>query len=464
MNRLGLGSVAGVRLGVVVGMTGCMAMIATAMAEERRVATAGELTAALEAAAEGDEIVLAPGTYAGGLYRENLRGVTIRSAERDNPAVIDGGSYGLQLSDPVQVALSDLVFQGQAENGINIDDGGSYETPARSIRLTRITVKDIVEKGNHDAIKMAGVEDFLINGARIENWGTEGSAIDFVGCRNGLVQNSLLIHTALTVGGSGIRPKGGSKDIVIRANRIEMPVGTGRGIQAGGSTDAEFFRFAEGDKNYEADTITIEGNVIVGGGAAFSWVNIDGGIIHHNFVQGSAPWVVRILNENPGTPIVVTKNGAFHDNEIAFETGGAFNSAVNVGDDTEPGTFRFSRNRWLNLAGPTPDGSRPKLPVKESDGVYGEPLTNAPDRVQVWEFPWGKWLVNATAKSRSVEVPDHAVLKQAVSVKSARFGPLDERPLTGTWRSEDLAGQKLTLPAMSQAILINPETCSGCLD
>lgn len=456
MHRLGFS--------VVALVASCIALGGMARAEERRVTTAEEFSAALDAAGEGDDIVLEPGTYAGELYRENLRQVTIRSADPDNPAVIEGGDYGLHLADPVEVTLSDLVFQGQADNGINIDDADSYETPARGIRLIRITVKDIVNSGNHDAIKMAGVEDFLIDGARIENWGDDGSAIDFVGCRNGLVQNSLLIHTALEVGGSGMRPKGGSKDIVIRANRIELPVAAGRAIQAGGSTDTEFFRFIEGDKDYEADRITIEGNVVVGGGAAFSWVNIDGGLVHHNLVQGPAPWVMRILNENPGTPIVVTRNGEFRDNEIAFETGGEFNTAVNIGDDTEPETFQFVRNHWLNLADTTPDGSRPRLPTEESDGVYGEELRNAPDRVQVWEFPWGKWLVNATADSRSVELPDHADFKRVLPAEAAEFSPLDQRPLSGTWSPEDLPDATVTLPAMSQAILVNPETCRDCFD
>ena len=433
-------------------------------ANVRRIRSAEEFSAALGVAVAGDEIVLEPGTYAGQLTRDGLRQVTIRSADPANPAVIEGGDYGLHLTDPVQVTLSDLVFQGQAQNGINIDDAGSFETPARAIRLIRITVKDMVKSGNHDAIKMSGVEDFLIDGARIENWGNDGSAVDFVGCRNGLVQNSLLIHTALKAGGSGIRPKGGTKNVVIRANRIELPVATGRAIQAGGSTDAEFFRFAEGDKDYEADRITIEGNVVVGGGAAFSWVNIDGGIVHHNLVQGPAPWVMRILNENEGSAIVVTKNGQFHDNDVAFETGGTFNTAVNIGDGTEPDTFRFARNHWLNLADPTPDGSRPKLPTKEINGVYGEALRNAPDRVQIWEFPWGKWLVNATAEERSVEVPDHAQFKHVLGGKAARFSSLDKAPLAGSWTAVDLPGESVTLPAMSQVILINPETCSGCLE
>jgi hypothetical protein len=325
-------------------------------------------------------------------------------------------------------------------------------------------VKNILKPGNHDGIKMAGVEGFLIDGVRVENWGSEGSAIDFVGCRDGIVQNSLLIHSFLDVGGSGIRPKGGSKDIVIRANRIQLPVASGRAIQAGGSTDAEFFRFAAGDSDYEAAEITIEGNVVIGGGSAFSWVNIDGGLVHHNLVQGPAPWVMRILNENPRTEIVVTKNGEFADNEIAFETGGDFNAAVNVGDDTEAESFRFARNRWLNLADATAEGSRPKLPVEESDGVYGEQLTNSPDRIQVWQFPWGKWLVNATPDAATIDVPDSAKFKIVSSRKDATFSPSSERPLAGSWSAKDLDEGSLAMSAMSQAILINLDTCQGCLN
>jgi len=444
----------GLGLLVVVAATGLAGMYGPAWAGERRVATPEELTAALVAAAPGDEIALQPGTYAGDLYRENLQQVTIRSADRENPAVIKGGDYGLMLSDATDVTLSDLVFEEQLRNGINIDDAGSYETPARNIRLIRITVRNIVESGNNDAIKMAGVDGFVIDGARIEDWGDDGSAIDFVGCRNGLVQNSLLIHTALKFG-SGIRPKGGSKDIVIRANRVEIPIGTGRAIQAGGSTDAEFFRFAEGDKDYEADGITIEGNVIIGGGAAISWVNIDGGVVHHNLVQGPSPWVMRILNENEGNDIVDTRNGAFHDNEIAFATGGDFNRAVNVGNETEPETFQFTRNRWLNTADPTPDGSKPQLPAAESDGVYGEELHNAADRVQVWVFPWGQWLVNATPEEASVDIDEPGSFKRVEPGEGASFSPLAERPLSGTWSAQDLPGNSLTMPAMSQAILIN---------
>ncbi len=84
---------------IVALLAGCMSLVAAAEAEERRVTNAEELSAALEAAGEGDEIVLEPGTYAGQLTRDSLRQVTIRSADPGNPAVIEGGDYGLHLTE-----------------------------------------------------------------------------------------------------------------------------------------------------------------------------------------------------------------------------------------------------------------------------------------------------------------------------------------------------------------------------
>ena len=88
---------------------------------------------------------------------------------------------------------------------------------------------------------------------------------------------------------------------------------------------------------------------------------------------------------------------------------------------------------------------------------------DAPDRVQVWSSRWGKWLVNATAEERSVEVPDHAQFKHVLGAKTARFSPLDTAPLAGSWTGMAVSGASVTLPAMSQVILINPATCGGCL-
>lgn len=446
---------------VVLALPFAFAVACPAHAAQRVVSTADELSAALEAAEPGDEIVLKPGTYAGGLYRENLADVTIRSADVGRPAVIDGGDFGLMLSDPVDVVLANVVFERQLENGINIDDAGSPETPARGVSLIGVTVRDIQHEGNHDGIKLAGVQDFLIAGVTVENWGTEGSAIDFVGCHRGLVENNFLKHDGLAVSGSGIRPKGGSKDIVLRANRVELPVGKGRALQAGGVTDAEFFRFADGEADYEASEISVEGNVVIGGASAFSWVNIDGGVFHHNFVYRPGQWVMRILNENEGTSIVPTRNGQLLDNDIVFsDTEDEFNRAVNEGDAVEPGTFQFARNRWYNLA--NPKASRPKLPAEETDGVYGEASLRSTEAPQVWDFPWGKWIVNANPARMTVEIEGYEGLQAAVPGKGSKFEPLLDDPLTGAWTALPLKGGTADLQPMSQLILIDSAACGGC--
>ena len=424
-------------------------------AEQRVVSNNEELASALEAAAPGDEIVLQPGTYTGGVYREGLRQVIIRSADPAKQAVIEGGDYGLMLSDAVDVTIANLTFRKQAGIGINIDDAESHETPSSGIKLLNVTVRDMSEAGNHDGIKLSGVKDFLIDGCRVENWGNDGSAIDFVGSHYGLVQNCWLRHKALEIGGSGIRPKGGAKFITIRANRIELPIGNGRAIQAGGSTDSEYFRFVDGDSNYEARGIVMEGNVIIGSGAPFSWVNIDGGIAHHNLVHRPGQWVIRVLNENPETDIVDTRNGQFHDNVVVInDTDEEFNEAVNSSDETHPESFIFARNQWFNISNPTLDGSKPALPAEEVDGVYGQKPSVRVDAPQVWEFPWGMWIVNANPEPMAVDIADAPRLRRAIGAEGSQFKPLYEQPLEGRWQLQAIANPRMEVPPFSQVVLI----------
>ena len=401
-----------------------------------------------------------PGIYTGGHYRANLNRVTIRSADPSNQAIIDGGSNGIQLSDPSNVTIADITFRNQLDNGINIDDGGTFATPATNITLRNLTVRDILTAGNHDGIKLSGVNDFLVDKVQVFNWGTGGSAVDMVGCHRGLIQNSHFLHTNTANGGTTLQPKGGSKDILFRANRIDLPRGAGRAVQAGGSTGAPFFRFVDGDSNYEANQIIAEGNVIIGGSSSFSWVNIDGGIFHHNVVDLPGQWIARILNENQGNSIVDTRNGQFLDNRVNYDNG--LSTAVNVGPETLPATYTFARNRWRNVNGTTPAQSTPSLPVVETGGTYGgEP---APINVaHVWDFPWGKWIVNANTTQQSVDIADFDTFRRAVPGETAKFKPLEADPLSGPWTSAAISSSPIQLPAFSQIILINPATCPNCL-
>lgn len=433
-------------------------------AVERIVSNTSQFSAALAAAAPGDSILLQPGVYNGGHYRANLQQVTIRSADAANPAIIDGGSNGIQLSDASHVTISDLVFRNQVDNGLNIDDGGSFNTSATNITLRNLTVRDIVTAGNFDGIKLSGVNDFLIENVEVLNWGTGGSAVDMVGCHRGLIQNSHFLHTNTNNGGTTLQPKGGSKDITFRANRIDLPRGAGRAVQAGGSTGTQFFRFVDGDSGYEANEIVAEGNVILGGSSAFSWVNIDGGVFHHNVVSRPGQWVARILNENQGQPIVDPQNGVFSDNRIVFnDTASEFSTAVNVGPETLPATYTFARNEWLNLANPTPAGSTPNLPVPETGGSYGVTPAPSTDSPQIWNFAWGKWIVNANATSQTIDAAAFQSLRQAIGGSDAMFHPLGADPLVGVWTSTAVATPTLELPAFSQTILIDPAACPSCV-
>ena len=440
-------------------------MTASVLGEERVVSNTEEFAAALEAAGPGDEIVMRPGVYGGDHYREKLDQVTIRSADPKRPAIIEGGSQGMQLSDPTNVTLRDIVFRNQELIGLNIDDGGSPETPANNITLKNVIVRDMVTEGNHDGIKLSGVDDFLIDGIQVINWGPGGSAVDMVGCHHALVQNSNFVHTGKGVDGGVFRPKGGCKDVVFCANRIQLPSGGGRAIQAGGQTDEEFFRFIDGDTGYEANQVIAEGNVVLGGSSAFCWVNIDGGIFHHNVIYRPGQWVARILNEEiEELPMVDTQNGQFNDNVIVFnDTDDEFNEAVNHSDKVLLETFRFARNRWLNLANPNAEGSRPNLPTQEAEGVYGVDPAVSIDAPQVWEFPWGKWIVNANSQPKLVEVLGFDSLRRAIEDSSARFDPLADNPLRGEWKSTALSTGRFEMPPFSQVILIDPSACPDCL-
>ena len=418
-----------------------------------RVSSDAELSSALRSARSGDTISLAPGTYKGDLYAEGLEGVTIRSADAANRAVIEGGTRGMQLIAPVDLTIASLVFSRPLGHGLMIDDA-SRGRPARRIKIENVAVRNVVEPGNNDGIKLAGVEDVHIRNAVVEGWGTEGSGIDFVGVHRALIEGSLLRHPGIGNGGTGIRVKGGSKAITIRANRVELAAGKGRGIQAGGHTSAELFRFVDGDRGYEASEVLIEGNVVIGGGAALAWVNIDGGVAHRNLVLRPGTWVMRILNESSGLPIVATRNGWFHDNRVVIDSADrGFNRTVNIGDGTHPETFTFARNTWLDLGNPTPEGSRPRLPAEERDGVHGaSPPPNA-DWAQIWEMPWGWWVVNATTTRATLDIGSVPGARIASPGPSGQLLPLAASPLVGQWTLSD-PGARLTLEPMSQAVLI----------
>ena len=428
-------------------------------ADDILVTNRSELISALSSAAPGDRILLAPGTYAGGYFANELTDVVIRSQFPDNRAIISGGTNGFQLSDPNQVTMEYLVFEDQEVNGLNIDDGGTFDTPATQVTIREITIRGRAQTGNRDGIKLSGVNDFVVDRVDVSDWGG-GGGVDMVGCHDGLIRNSFFHQPSMPDSGQGIQAKGGSKNIVVRANRFEFLNGNGRAVQAGGSTGTPFFRFVDGDSGYEAAQVRVEGNVILRGESSFIFHNIDGGIFHRNYAWRPQDWLIRILNPDTSGNLVATKNGRVEHNVLVFnDTATEYKRAVNIGPGTEPETFQFIGNQWYNLADPA--NSEPMLPTPEVDGIYGvEPEPN-PDDVIPWKFDWGWWLVNAHPMAHTYDVATPSRFVLVTPGANGHFDPLSDDPFSGRWQVKRLPSNSIELDPFSQAFLVDRKTFAG---
>lgn len=109
--------------------------------------------------------MIAPGEYEGFRVSDvrGLRGRPIVLVAKG--AVVRGG---IQLSDVAYLEIEGLVVEGAPGNGLNIDDGGTFDTPAHHVVLRDVTVRDCGGRGNEDGIKLSGVEDFLLQGCTVE--------------------------------------------------------------------------------------------------------------------------------------------------------------------------------------------------------------------------------------------------------------------------------------------------------
>ncbi|HZP83714.1 MAG TPA: right-handed parallel beta-helix repeat-containing protein [Chthonomonadaceae bacterium] len=349
------------------------------------VRSAQEFRQAVAQARPGARILLAPGTYPGGFYFDNVRGtqaqpIVIAAADPQNPPVFKGGNNGLHFTASSYLELRNLSVQGMSDNGINIDDGGVYDRPARHIRVVGLRISDIGPQGNHDGLKLSGIDDFRVEGCTIERWGTGGgSAIDMVGCHDGVITGCRFRHSDET-GSTGVQAKGGCRHIAVRRNRFESA--GGRAVNIGGSTGLEFFRpplkTLAGQPLSEAKDILVEDNIFIGGGTPVAFVGVDGATVRFNTIYRPKRWALRILQETVAPGFVPSRNGVFTDNIIAFRAD-EWAEAVNIGPNTAPQTFRFARNVWYCLDAPA--RSRPNLPTPEANGVYGkDPLFRNAER------------------------------------------------------------------------------------
>ena len=348
-----------------------------ASADDIAVRGSEALRKAVSAAQPGTRLLLEPGEYEGGMYFQNVHGapgqpIVIAAADREDLPIIQGGSNSFHFAHATHLELHDLVLTGATSNGLNIDDGGTYDTPAHHIVLRRLKVTDIGPKGNRDGIKLSGVDDFRIEDCVIERWGDGGSAIDMVGCHRGVIEGCTFRYQD-DVPANGVQNKGGTSDIAVRRNRFEHA--GARAVNIGGSTGLQYFR--PPPQGYEAKDIRVEGNVFVGSLTPVAFVGVDGSVVRFNTIYHPGKWALRILQETRAPGFVPCRKGVFTDNIVVFRSDHWSEGGVNIGPATAPETFQFARNLWY--CDDRSEASRPRLPSPEEHAVIGQdPLFRDP--------------------------------------------------------------------------------------
>jgi hypothetical protein len=323
------------------------------------------LRQALHAAKPGDVIKIKAGTYRGGIYATVVgtkdKPVTIEAEDPKTPPLIEGGEGGLQIAGAQHVTLRNLRFHGATGSGLNIDDGGKLDRGATGIVIENVQVTDVGPRGNQDGIKLSGVREFSVKNCTIEGWG--GSAIDMVGCHDGVIEGCTFRGKKGFESSTGPQCKGGSANVTIRNCRFDNA--GDRAINCGGSTGVAFFR--PQDAKFEAKDITIEGNVFRGGSTPVAFVGVDGAIFRQNTIIDPNRFLLRILQESTDARFVPCRNVTVEKNLFLYKRA-RLAEAINVGAKTDAASFKFKDNWWFCSDAPQ---FQPQLPSKEFGGTHG---------------------------------------------------------------------------------------------
>ncbi|MBU3680134.1 MAG: hypothetical protein FGM32_11110, partial [Candidatus Kapabacteria bacterium] len=207
----------------------------------------------------GDTVLIHPGQYRGTFWIENLNGtaeapIVIRGTDRE-AAVFDGGTESMHFSECSHLIIENMTVRGQTGNGMNCDDGGTFDTPTHHITFRRITFGAMGATGNNDQMKLSGLDDFVIEECTFEDGSAGGSGADMVGCHRGVFRR----NTFRRLGSNCIQAKGGTQ--FIRIERNEFIDGGERALNLGGSTGLQFFR--PQDARFEAADLTVVANLFV---------------------------------------------------------------------------------------------------------------------------------------------------------------------------------------------------------
>ena len=206
-------------------------------------------------------MLVAAGTYGAVGSVRNLQGTAAApiALVGRGEVVIDPGGQGsaLHLAEPRYVVIEGIVIRNAVPHGMNIDDGGSYDSPASHVVLRNVSFERIGDGGNNDCLKLSGVNHFHVERSRFTGC-NQGEGIDMVGCHHGVIAG----NTFADMPGSAVQTKGGSSDVLIHGNRF-LRIGQ-RAVNFGGHTGTPYFRPL--DSTHEAARIRAIANLIEGTG------------------------------------------------------------------------------------------------------------------------------------------------------------------------------------------------------
>ncbi|HNU51187.1 MAG TPA: right-handed parallel beta-helix repeat-containing protein [Verrucomicrobiota bacterium] len=371
-------------------------------------ATLGRAAAGLK---PGDAVRLLPGTHAPGAFLGGAVGtaeapIWIGGVPGESRPVIAGGSQAFHLVRARYVVIEHLEIAGASQNGINCDDGGDYGNAdaARYLLFRDVHFRDVGSGGNQDGLKLSGVNDYVVHDCEFVRISAGGSGIDHVGCHRGRIVGCRFTD----LGGNAIQCKGGSEDIDIA--RCQFHNAGARAITLGGSTGFTYFRppLSPTQPNAESRNIRVMANLFRGSDAPVAFVGTVGSCVANNTILEPRRWVMRILQETVSAApyaFLPCASNRFVNNLVFFERG-RISTFVNIGPNTDPGTFGFANNLWY--AFDAPGQSRPSLPAPESNAVVGrDPLliqSNTEDASLAPESPAvGAGLAPAPARADLLE-------------------------------------------------------------
>jgi len=298
---------------------------------------------AAQHATAGDTLAFYPGTFSGGESIHSLKGDSTQwihiKAIKEHQSIIHGGNLAWHFINPEYISIEGFIFKEQNFNGVNIDDGGDYQSPAHHVHIKNCIFRNIIGTKNNDLLKMSGVDHFRIENCRFENGAAGGSGIDMVGCHHGEIYQSSFEN----LGSNAIQTKGGSRHITIQANKFKN-CGQ-RSINIGGSTGLAYFR--PNNASFEAANIQIFSNIFIGSLAPIAFVGCVHSHVINNTIIEPDKWVIRILQESVDADrFTECGENSFQNNIIYFDD---ISTETNIGPNTRPETFVFHSNCWYNI-------------------------------------------------------------------------------------------------------------------